>query len=160
MILGTGGLSHQLHGERFGFVNEAWDNEFKDRLETQPETLAGLPHQDWMLRGGTEGVEMCNGLHNRSGIQSQTMRQFGTRNPGKAGFMMGLGFALAKATNVDQHLQVQNTPAELIRFTEVARACLRASEVDATPNQYDVMTPAALPLWSVQMMFPKMFVRA
>lgn len=57
--------------------------------------------------------------------------------------MIGLGFALAKATNVDQHLQVQNMPAELIRFTEVARACLRASDVDATPNRYDVMTPAA-----------------
>jgi 4-hydroxyphenylacetate 3-monooxygenase len=105
-------------------------------------------------------VEMCNGLHNRTGIQPQTMHQFSTKNLAKAEFMMGLGFALAKATNVDQHLHVQNMLAELIQFTEVTRACLRASEADATPNQYGVMTPAALPLWNVRTMFPKMFVRA
>ncbi len=105
-------------------------------------------------------VEMCNGLHNRTGVQSQTMHQFSTKNLAKAEFMMGLGFALAKATNIDQHLHVQNMLAELIQFTEVTRACLRASEADATPNQYGVMTPAALPLWNVRMMFPKMFVRA
>lgn len=105
-------------------------------------------------------VEMCNGLHNRTGIQSQTMHQFSTKNLAKAEFMMGLGFALAKATNADQHLHVQNVLAELIQFTEVTRACLRASEADAAPNQYGVMTPAALPLWNVRMMFPKMFARA
>ncbi len=105
-------------------------------------------------------VEMCNGLHNRTGIQPQTMHQFSTKNLAKAEFMMGLGFAVAKATNIDQHLHVQNMLCELIQFTEVTRACLRASEVDAAPNQYGVMTPAALPLWNVRMMFPKMFVRA
>ena len=105
-------------------------------------------------------VEMCNGLHNRTGIQPQTMHQFSTKNLAKSEFMMGLGFALAKATNIDQHLHVQNMLAELIQFTEFTRACLRASEADAALNQYGVMTPAAMPLWNVRMMFPKMFVRA
>ena len=74
VIMGTGGLSHQLHGERFGFVNEAWDNEFMDLLETQPETLAALGHQDWMLRGGTEGVEMIIWLAMRSALGEKVRR--------------------------------------------------------------------------------------
>jgi hypothetical protein len=74
MVFGTGGLSHQLHGERFGMVNEAWDNEFMDLLEHDPETLAALPHQDWMLRGGTEGVEMIIWLAMRSALGRNVRR--------------------------------------------------------------------------------------
>ena len=105
-------------------------------------------------------AEMCNGVHNRTGAAPQVMHQFSTKNLAKSEFMMGLGFALAKATNIDQHLHVQNMLAELIQFTEFTRSCLRASEVDAAPNAHGVMTPAAMPLWTVRMMYPKMFVRA
>ena len=105
-------------------------------------------------------VEMCNGLHNRTGGAAHTMHQFSTKNLAKAEFMMGLGFAIAKSTNIDQHLHVQNMLAELIQITEFCRSCLRASEVDAAPNAHGIMTPAAMPMWTVRMMFPKMFVRA
>jgi 4-hydroxyphenylacetate 3-monooxygenase len=105
-------------------------------------------------------AEMCNGLYNRTGAMPHVMHQFSTKNLAKAEFMMGLGFAVAKSTNIDQHLHVQNMLAELIQFTEFCRACLRASEADAAPNAQGVMTPAAMPLWTVRMMFPKMFVRA
>jgi 4-hydroxyphenylacetate 3-monooxygenase len=73
--------------------------------------------------------------------------------------MMGLAFAIAKTTNIDQHLHVQGMLAELIQYTEFCRACLRASEADAAPSPSGVMTPAAMPLWTVRMMYPKMFVR-
>jgi hypothetical protein len=49
--------------------------------------------------------------------------------------------------------------AELIQYAEFCRACLRASEADAAPGPGGVMTPASMPLWTVRMMFPKMFVR-
>jgi 4-hydroxyphenylacetate 3-monooxygenase len=103
--------------------------------------------------------ELCNGLYNRTGIMPQIMHQFATKNLAKAEFMMGLGFAIAKSTNIDQHLHVQGMLAELIQYTEFSRACLRASEADAAPSLAGVMTPAAMPLWTVRMMFPKMFVR-
>jgi hypothetical protein len=73
--------------------------------------------------------------------------------------MMGLAFAVAKSTNIEQHLHVQGMLAELIQYAEFCRACLRASEADAAPGPAGVMTPAAMPLWTVRMMFPKMFVR-
>src|SRR6185312_13394009 len=81
------------------------------------------------------------------------------KNLAKSEFMMALGFSIAKSTNIDQHLHVQGMLAELIQFTEFTRACLRASEADATPNNAGIMTPAAMPLWTVRMMFPKMFIR-
>jgi 4-hydroxyphenylacetate 3-monooxygenase len=89
----------------------------------------------------------------------QIMHQFSTKNLAKSEFMMGLAFAIAKATNIDQHLHVQGMLAELIQYTEFCRACLRASEADAAPSSSGVMTPAAMPLWTVRMMYPKMFVR-
>jgi 4-hydroxyphenylacetate 3-monooxygenase len=102
---------------------------------------------------------MCNGLYDRTGTMPQVMHQFATKNLAKAEFMMGLAFAIAKATNTDQHLHVQGMLAELIQFTEFSRACLRASEVDAAPNAAGVVTPAAMPLWTVRMMFAPMFRR-
>src|SRR5215813_2285004 len=104
-------------------------------------------------------AELCNGLYNRTGIMPQIMHQFSTKNLAKSEFMMGLAFAIAKTTNIDQHLHVQGMLAELIQYTEFCRACLRASEADAAPSPAGVMTPAAMPLWTVRMMYSKMFVR-
>ena len=104
--------------------------------------------------------ELCNGLYNRTGVMPQIMHQFSTKNLAKAEFMMGLAFAIAKSTNIDQHLHVQGMLAELIQYTEFSRACLRASEADAAPGPFGTMTPAAMPLWTVRMMFSDMFRRS
>jgi 4-hydroxyphenylacetate 3-monooxygenase len=103
---------------------------------------------------------MCNGLYNRTGAMPQIMHQFSTKNLAKAEFMRDLGIAVARATNIDQHLHVQNMLAELIQFAAFCHACLRASETDAAPGAGGVVTPAPMPLWTVRLMFPKMFVRA
>jgi hypothetical protein len=58
VVLGTGGLSHQLHGPDFGVVNPGWDQEFLDLLEDDPATLAAMSHDGYMQRGGAEAVEM------------------------------------------------------------------------------------------------------
>jgi 4-hydroxyphenylacetate 3-monooxygenase len=104
-------------------------------------------------------AEMCNGLYNRTGAMPQIMHQFSTKNLAKAEFMMALAFAMARSTKIDAHLHVQGMLAEMIQYTEFVRACLRASEVDAAPNAQGFTTPAAMPLWTVRMMFPKMFIR-
>ena len=70
-ILGTGGLSHQLHGSRFGHMNEAWDLEFLDRIEDDPESLIDIPHDVWMERGGAEAVEMIMWLTMRGALTPQ-----------------------------------------------------------------------------------------
>ncbi len=67
-VMGTGGLSHQLHGTRFGHMNESWDNEFLDRIEDDPESLIDIPHETWMERGGAESVEMMMWLTMRGAL--------------------------------------------------------------------------------------------
>jgi protocatechuate 4,5-dioxygenase beta chain len=57
VVVGTGGLSHQVHGERTGFNNTDWDMEFLDLLEKSPEKLTALRHADFIRRGGAESVE-------------------------------------------------------------------------------------------------------
>ncbi len=68
VVMSTGGLSHQLHGPSFGFVNPEWDNRFMDLLETDPEQLANATHADYINRGGAESVEMMVWLAMRGAL--------------------------------------------------------------------------------------------
>jgi protocatechuate 4,5-dioxygenase beta chain len=74
LIMATGGMSHQLHGARFGFVNPQWDNEFLDRLESDPQSLIRLTHADYMERGGAESVEMIMWLAMRGALGASVRR--------------------------------------------------------------------------------------
>ena len=58
VVLGTGGMSHQLQGRRFGYMNEAFDRRFLDDLEKNPEELAELSHHELMEQAGAEAVEL------------------------------------------------------------------------------------------------------
>lgn len=74
VILGTGGMSHQLQGKRFGYMNEAFDQDFLDRLETAPESLAGISHQEIMEQAGAEAVELIMWLTMRGALSPGARR--------------------------------------------------------------------------------------
>ena len=74
VVIGTGGLSHQLHGSRFGFVNPEWDNRFLDLLESDPEELAAMTHRQYIERGGAESVEMIMWLGMRGALAPRIRR--------------------------------------------------------------------------------------
>ena len=57
-IVATGGLSHQVHGERAGFNNPAWDERFLELFESEPERLAAMTHAEYAELGGVEGAEI------------------------------------------------------------------------------------------------------
>ena len=57
-IWGTGGLSHQLGGERAGVVNPEFDKAFLDNLTQNPLANANLQHGDVIREAGAEGIEM------------------------------------------------------------------------------------------------------
>ena len=58
VVMSTGGLSHQVHGERAGFNNTAWDHQFMDALTNDPEALAQMTHAEFAELGGLEGAEV------------------------------------------------------------------------------------------------------
>ena len=73
-IVATGGLSHQVHGERAGFNNPEWDAQFLDLLEDNPETLAAMTHADYAARGGLEGAEVIMWLVMRGAMAPRIRR--------------------------------------------------------------------------------------
>jgi protocatechuate 4,5-dioxygenase beta chain len=74
VILGTGGMSHQLQGKRFGHMNEAFDQWFLDELEKDPERLADITHQRIMEEAGAEAVELIMWLTMRGALPAQAKR--------------------------------------------------------------------------------------
>ncbi|TAL76262.1 MAG: protocatechuate 3,4-dioxygenase [Burkholderiaceae bacterium] len=74
VILGTGGMSHQLQGKRFGNMNQEFDQEFLDRIEHDPEGLAEMTHQELMEKAGAEAIELIMWLTMRGAISNQARR--------------------------------------------------------------------------------------
>lgn len=71
VVVGTGGLSHQIHGERTGFNNTEWDLEFLELLEHDPEQLTRMTHADYVRLGGAESVEQIMWLSMRGALQGE-----------------------------------------------------------------------------------------
>ena len=74
VVLGTGGMSHQLQGKRFGFMNEKFDQWFLDQLEASPESLAELSHHRIMEEAGAEAVELIMWLTMRGALSPKAKR--------------------------------------------------------------------------------------
>ncbi len=69
-IVATGGLSHQVHGERAGFNNTEWDLRFLDLIEKDPVHLTELTHADYAKLGGLEGAEVIMWLIMRGALSA------------------------------------------------------------------------------------------
>lgn len=74
VVVGTGGLSHQVHGERTGFNNTDWDMRFLDLLETDPAQLARMRHVDYVRLGGAESVESIMWLAMRGALSDHVRK--------------------------------------------------------------------------------------
>lgn len=68
LLLGTGGMSHQIHGERAGLINREWDTAFLDDLTANPQRLVDLTHVDYMRDAGAEGIELIMWLIMRGAL--------------------------------------------------------------------------------------------
>jgi gallate dioxygenase len=72
-IVATGGLSHQVHGERAGFNNPGWDNRFLDLFEQDPERLAAMTIAEYAELGGFEGSEVVMWLTMRGALPANVV---------------------------------------------------------------------------------------
>jgi protocatechuate 4,5-dioxygenase beta chain len=70
LIAGTGGLSHQLQGQRAGLINYEWDHRFLDQLVNDPERAAAIPHVEYLREAGSEGIEMVMWLVMRGALDA------------------------------------------------------------------------------------------
>ena len=70
VIFGTGGMSHQLQGERAGLVNTEFDLAFLDRLVSDPAGQAQVPHTEYLREAGSEGIELIMWLIMRGALDT------------------------------------------------------------------------------------------
>lgn len=68
VVLGTGGLSHQLDGERAGFINKDFDLKFMDSLVNDPKWATKFSTFELVEKTGTQGVELLMWLATRAAL--------------------------------------------------------------------------------------------
>ena len=73
-VVASGGLSHQLDGERAGFINKAFDLEFMDSLVSNPEWATQFNTLELVEKTGTQGVELLMWLAMRAALSSASGR--------------------------------------------------------------------------------------
>ena len=74
MILGTGGLSHQLDGERAGFINKDFDLQFMESLVHDPRWATQYSIHELVEKAGTQGVELLMWLATRAALGERVTR--------------------------------------------------------------------------------------
>jgi gallate dioxygenase len=123
-IVATGGLSHQVHGERCGFNNTEWDMKFLDLFEKDPQKLTEITLAEYARLGGWESAEIVMWLIMRGALSA------GVRKIHQSYYlpsMTALATAIyeneaaepsteAKKANLD-HMQHQLTGAEKLEGT-------------------------------------------
>ena len=68
LVLGTGGLSHQLDGERAGHINQPFDLQFMDSLQDNPDWATQFNTHQIVDAAGTQGIELLMWLTARAAL--------------------------------------------------------------------------------------------
>ena len=97
LIMGTGGLSHQLDGERAGFINKKFDLQFMDSLEHDPRWATQYSIHQLVELTGTQGVELLMWLAARAALGAK-----------------------ARTVHGNYHIPISNTASGLILMEPVA----------------------------------------
>jgi protocatechuate 4,5-dioxygenase beta chain len=67
-FVASGGLSHQLDGERAGFINKDFDLKFMESLLSNPEWATQFSIHELVEKTGTQGVELLAWLAMRAAL--------------------------------------------------------------------------------------------
>jgi len=71
MLLATGGLSHQLDGERAGFINKEFDRFCMDNIVDNVEAITALSNHHIIEKAGSQGVELMCWLAMRGAMKGR-----------------------------------------------------------------------------------------
>jgi protocatechuate 4,5-dioxygenase, beta chain len=96
LVLGTGGLSHQLDGERAGFINKEFDLAFMDSLVKDPAWSTQYSVDELIEKTGTQGIELLMWVAARAAL--------------------GTDANSARMLHSNYHIPISNTAAGLMLF--------------------------------------------
>jgi protocatechuate 4,5-dioxygenase beta chain len=74
VVIGTGGLSHQLDGQRAGFINKEFDQLFMEKLITDPLWATRFSNLDLVELTGTQGIELLMWLAARGTLSGNVTK--------------------------------------------------------------------------------------
>jgi protocatechuate 4,5-dioxygenase beta chain len=94
-VIASGGLSHQLEGERAGFLNKEFDLQFMESLVSNPEWATQFTNHELVEKTGSQGIELLMWLAMRASLAT------------------GAGHGVRKVHS-HYHIPVSNTAAGLI----------------------------------------------
>jgi 4-hydroxyphenylacetate 3-monooxygenase len=157
----TPGLTF-LCRESFDLGRSPFDHPLGSRFEEMDATVffndVLVPWERVFLLGD---VDLCNNVGAATQSMAHSGHQVLTRYVVKAEFLLGLADLMVETLGSGSIPHVQAQVAELITHKDLLRACLRAAEAEAAPNQWGVMSPATAPLQAGrtifgQTMYPRM----
>lgn len=99
VVIGTGGLSHQLDGERAGFINKPFDLKFMESLVEDPEWATQYSIHELVEKTGTQGVELLMWLATRAAV------------PGRV-----------RKVHTNYHIPISNTAAGMMALESLTQA--------------------------------------
>jgi hypothetical protein len=76
VVLATGGMSHHIHGTRFGLTNEKWDRYFLDAIQKNMEDLIAIPMEKIMQAAGTEAAELSMWYTMRAALHADAQAHY------------------------------------------------------------------------------------
>lgn len=94
VVIGSGGLSHQLDGQRAGFINKPFDQAFMRSLVADPQWATRFTTHELVAQAGTQGVELLMWLAARGAL------------PGRV-----------REAAANYHIPISNTAAGLMLLT-------------------------------------------
>jgi protocatechuate 4,5-dioxygenase beta chain len=74
VIVGTGGMSHQLDGQRAGHINKEFDQLCLDKLVNEPEALTRFSNTELVELAGTQGIEILMWIAARGALRGDISR--------------------------------------------------------------------------------------
>jgi protocatechuate 4,5-dioxygenase beta chain len=74
VIIGTGGMSHQLDGERAGFINRKFDEMCMEALVNDPAKLASYSIHELVREAGSQGAEIILWLIARGALANKVSK--------------------------------------------------------------------------------------
>ena len=104
-------------------------------------------------------IDRCNQAYARTGAVVHMTHQVLVKNVAKTEFLLGLASLLVDTIGVEVFQHIQEKLAEIWVNLETMKAFLRASEADATLDEWGVMRPAWNPMDAARNLYPKLYPR-
>jgi len=104
-------------------------------------------------------VDLLNGTATATHSMTHTAHQGAAKNIAKCEFVLGVALLMTKTLGNAHLPHSEERLGELMLYTELMKACMRAAEADAELDEWGVMCPAALPAESTRNLFMTAYPR-